>query len=340
MANGKISTEAQPMQDDLDTAAPADLLAQGKTLQKAGTPFMTAMSVQKPRNLDRVVAAMENEAKYAGEKFWYKLPFGGGIEGASIGLAVSLAREWGNCAVTMDVQETDEAFFFTGRFIDLEKGYQLERAFRQRKSPKLGKFDGERTQDIAFQIGQSKTIRNVILNSVPRWLVQRTMDAAKKSVADGITPDKLIAERQTIVAAFSTRGVKLDRLVEKLGRGMTEWTALDIADLRADYAALKSGDATVEELFPAAVQRAPAGPISADDLPIAGGARTAAPERQAKDEPPAPAKKEPALKCATCAFGTDEAQAMDDHVKVVHGVGAARTQKAAPSKPTGSLFNQ
>jgi hypothetical protein len=286
MANGKNQVTATPLTDSEELPSiPQELISQGKALQKAGTPFVTALSVQKPRNLDKVVAAMENEAKYAGAKFWYKLPFGGGIEGPSIGLAVSLAREWGNCAVTMDVQETDEAFFFTGRFIDLEKGYQLERAFRQRKSPKLGKFDAERTQDIAFQIGQSKTIRNVILNSVPRWLVERTIQAAKAAVAAGITPEKLIAERKKIVEAFAAKKVSLERLVAKIGKGMTEWTAFDIADLRGDYSALTSGDATIEELFPSYVPPAPAGPINVDDLPVAGSAPKAqeAPRSDADD---------------------------------------------------------
>lgn len=263
MSNGGsgVKTTATPIPEEAPLGLPAEMLSQGKALQKAGTAFVTAVSVQRPRNLDKIVAAMENEAKYAGAKFWYKLPFGGGIEGPSIGLAVSLAREWGNCAVTMDVQETEEAFFFTGRFIDLEKGYQLERAFRQRKNPNLGKFDGERTQDIAFQIGQSKTIRNVILNSVPRWLVERTIEAAKAAVAAGITPEKLITERKKVVEAFGAKGVSLDRIVAKIGKGMTEWTAFDIADLRGDYEALKSGEASIEEVFPAAAPKAPEGPV-------------------------------------------------------------------------------
>lgn len=278
-----------------DPDVPQDLLSQGHSLMKAGTPFVTAITVQKPRNLDKIIAAMELEASYAGPKFWYKLPFGGGIEGPSIGLAVSLAREWGNCAVTMDVQETDEAFLFTGRFIDLEKGYQLERAFRQRKNPKLGKFDGDRTQDIAFQIGQSKTIRNVILNSVPRWLVERTIQAAKKAVADKITPEKLIEERKKIVEIFAAKGVKLERIVAKIGKGMTEWTAFDIADLRGDYNALTSGDATADELFPTAGTQVQSGPVNSETT--SGGTLKTEPREPGADEgePGAPSPEEQKL---------------------------------------------
>jgi hypothetical protein len=61
-------------------------------LQRSHTQFHTAMAVQRPRNLDKVVAAVLREAEFAGDAFYYTFPMGGKtIEGPSIGLAMAVA---------------------------------------------------------------------------------------------------------------------------------------------------------------------------------------------------------------------------------------------------------
>jgi hypothetical protein len=65
--------------------------------------FHIAVAVQRPRNLGKVVAAVLRDAKLAGDAFYYSFPMGGKkIEGSSIGLAMDVAREWSNCAVSME----------------------------------------------------------------------------------------------------------------------------------------------------------------------------------------------------------------------------------------------
>jgi hypothetical protein len=50
-----------------------------------------------------VVAAVLRDAEFAGDAFYYSFPMGGEkIEGSSIGLALDVAREWSNCAVSME----------------------------------------------------------------------------------------------------------------------------------------------------------------------------------------------------------------------------------------------
>ena len=242
---------------------PEDLLEQGKALQRAGTPFVTAISVQKPRDLDKIVAAMDKEAEYAGEAFWYSwTQKGKRIEGATIGLANSLAREWGNSAVTVALDENDEAFYITPRFIDLEKGSQMERVYRQRKTGQVqGNYESDRALDITLQIGQSKAIRNVVVNSVPRWLVDRTIKKAKKAAAEGIDASKLDEISLQVVSYFKSKGVTEEQLVEKAGRPIAEWVTMTIADFRADKAALDSGEVTINDLFPKGEPKDPDGPV-------------------------------------------------------------------------------
>ena len=76
-------------------------------VMRSQTQFHTAVAVQRPRNLDKVVAAVLREAEFAGDAFYYSFPMGGKkIEGPSIGLAMAVAREWSNCAVPVEYYET------------------------------------------------------------------------------------------------------------------------------------------------------------------------------------------------------------------------------------------
>jgi hypothetical protein len=314
---------------------PADLLAQGKSLMKAGTPFVTAISVQKPRDLDKVVAAIDREAEYAGDSFWYGWvdKKGNRIEGPSIGLANSLAREWTNCAVTCALEENEEAFYITSRFIDLEKGSQMERIFRQRKNSVAGNFDPDRKLDMALQIGSSKAIRNVVCNSVPRWLVERAIEKAKLAVQKKIDPKKLDEHKANALAFFKKYGVTQEQLVFKAGKPMAEWTTREIADFQADAKALQNGEASVADLFPSPETKAPEGPITGKAV-----ADAIMPDKPAEAAPEAgPSAEEQerirlreiastkAMQCSWCGglYGADTVEEMDAHIEKDH-----------PGKPT------
>lgn len=339
-------------------ALPADLLAAGKGIQRSGTRFVTAVAVQKPRDLDKIVKAIDKEAEFAGDSFWYGWAQGGErIEGPSIGLANSLAREWTNNAVTCDLQENPEAFYITATFIDLEKGSQMERVFRQRKSAVQGKYDSDRKLDIALQIGQSKAIRNVIVNSVPRWLVDRAIEKAKAAVAAKIDPQQLEKHRQEVIKFFGAHKVTVEQLVAKAKRAVVEWTTRDIADFSADAKALKAGEVSIGDLFPVAEVKtaAPSGPIDLKDLPPTGFAPAAAPEPLiTPDTDGAPTAEEQAeikrreiyeskpFKCSKCStFACDTPAEAEAHSKAAHGGPAAPPAKAPPKSPPaggGSLF--
>ncbi len=349
MAQGNLPpgqrAPAVPFEDHARGDAPfGEVLEQGKTLLKSGTQYVTAMSVQKPRNLDAIVEAIEKEAEYAGEKFWYRLPFGNSkVEGPSIGLATSLLREWGNNAlVAGDINETPDSWLFVPRYIDLEKGVQLERAFRQRRSQSTGKMDSERAQDIAFQIGQSKAIRNLVVNALPKWLVQRAIAKAKAAVAKGITPDKLEEWKKAVVSFFEEYKVTEEQLVAYAEAPVAQWSSETIADFRALKEALIAKEITIDEAFPKEKPKAPEGPIKVETV---GGTKAASSVEtpQAGAKPPAaggqmelggaePTAEEKAkikgrelyesmpLKCETCKlFGSDKPKEIEAHIKAAHG---------------------
>jgi len=221
-------------------------------MQRMQTAYSTAVSVQKPRNLDKVVDNVMREAEFAREDFFYAWGEGKDhIEGNSVGLALTVVREWGNCAIETEVEETSASYVFTAHFIDLETGFTLSRNFRQSKNWRVyGKFDDARKDDIRFQIGQSKAIRNVVNNAMPRWLLNQAREKAKESLEKNITKEGIAIASEKAIAALAQYGVSEDRILSKLGKVKNQIVMADIIDLRTAYSAVKNGEATAEEIFP------------------------------------------------------------------------------------------
>ena len=234
------------------------MLMEGAALQQVKTTYTTAVAVQRPRSLSRVAANVLREAEMAGESFYYgwevKNKDGSKslIEGPSIDLTMCLARNYGNCALDVDVvAETGTHFTLRGVFIDLESGFTCPRLFRQRKSQNMGKrMDADRKEDMVFQIGQSKAIRNAIDKAMPAWLITQAMETAKKAELKKIKPENIALSRAQVVKFFGKYGVSPDRIEAVVGRAVDSWTPEDIVELRGRATALKEGRVSAWELFP------------------------------------------------------------------------------------------
>jgi hypothetical protein len=228
----------------------------GQTLQQVKTQYVTAVTVQKPRDIGRVRESVLSEAELAGAAFYYgwNVKGKGGksrVEGPSIDMAMSLVRNYGNCVLENKVSQDETHFTFESALIDLETGTTINRLFRQRKSQGLGaKMDKDRAEDIVFQIGQSKAGRNVVIRALPNWLIEQAMEAAKAGEMNKIDPKKLPETRQRASAFFQSHGVDIPRIERTLGLPIDKWMQQEIVELRGMMTALKEGRATVDELFP------------------------------------------------------------------------------------------
>lgn len=272
-----------------------NIVEAGGTLQQTRTSYNTAVTVQKPRDLGDVQRRLMAEANLAGETFYYGWGEGRNrIEGPSVKLATAAARCYGNCAVDLGaVQETRDSWIFTAFFIDLETGFTLPRQFRQSKKWNVyGKHDAERKEDIRFQIGQSKAVRNVLLNALPPALINQALDQAKACVRKKI---EMYVEKNGMVAAvdlltkeLAKNGVKEDRLLAKVGKAESKGLTLDdIITLRGDLTALQNGEVTAAELFHD-------GTIGSDGkVPTPPPSGTVVAANGAPPAPPAPPKAEP-----------------------------------------------
>ncbi len=250
------------------------LAASGQTLQQVKTNYTTAISVQKPREIAAVCRSLLEEAKLGGEAFYYGWGAGKNrIEGASVDLATAAARCFGNCAVdVLPIQETESAWVITAVFIDLETGCTSSRQFRQSKKATIhGKHDAERKDDMRFQIGQSKAIRNVILNALPKWLTNQAMDVAKQGVREKIESyvksKGLPAAVDLVIGGLAKHGVTESHVFDKCEVPKREALTVDhIVVLRGDLSALDSRQEYATNLFPSMKESSSGGKVQTSEL--------------------------------------------------------------------------
>lgn len=233
------------LDDSASFNAQASSLIGGNTLRQVKSNYSAAIQIQKPRNLNKVILSCEAEAGYAGLEFYYAWMQGSSIvEGLSVNAALAIARNWGNCAMDVKVEETPTSYIFNAAFIDLETGFNLVRPFRQNKqSPKTKKgtdiYKGDRGKDVIFQIGASKATRNVILNAIPSWLSSKVLNKAKSSVKAKIEKMGVPAATSKILKKIKSLNIPLWQIESTYGKQNT-WDVNKLALLMGTLKAIEN----------------------------------------------------------------------------------------------------
>jgi hypothetical protein len=286
------------------------------------------------RDEAKILQKLKALAAAAGSDWFYRFPVrkreGGQdwIEGPSIKLANDVARIFGNNINEVRELDVGDAWVFYARFTDIETGFTMERAYRQRKSQTSMRMrDADRQLDIAYQIGQSKAIRNCICNALQVY-ADYAFEEARNSLVEKIGKD-LPNWRERTLQGLRNIPVDIVRVERIIGRPAREWLAPHIAQVVAMMKSIFDGMASVDEVFPPIEQEASgastpeAGASDQDDGAQAGdtSAKPAA----------APAAAEPAAAPAAAA----EAPAADDALAIAYRRGqeqktAGHTRKAVP----------
>lgn len=234
-------------------------LQQGATALQTRSTYQTAVTVGRERNLEKVLAKCLEEAAIAGDDFFYSWEQGGQpIEGLTIGASQALARNFGNCALEVKVEETPSAYIFYGAFIDLETGFNLVRPFRQnRTSPKTksGKdvYSGDRAQDVLFQIGASKAMRNAALNAMPKWLTTKVIEKAKENVVAKIQKMGIEKAKAMIINKAGALKIGQDRIEAIYGKERV-WDVEKVIKITSALRAVEDGLEKPTDLFPIATE--------------------------------------------------------------------------------------
>ena len=282
---------------------------------------ITAQRCPIKRNKAQVLAEAQGLAAAAGQEYFYRFPVKKKdgtteyIEGPSIGCAMGAVSCYGNCRVeAFPAMDTNTHWVFMARFVDYEKGVTVIRSFQQRKGQGTMGRDQGRQEDIAFQIGQSKALRNVVVAALP-WLTEEMFRAAKSGMLSKIerNPD---AYRQRLRERFAELEIPLPRVERVVGRPADRWLAPDMAKLIVQIQAIIDGYADADEAFPPTA-------AAAEDLRDAGDSKL-----KADDDRPANNVAEPTDQQKAAADARARALEAEDMARIKAAKAAAKATRA------------
>ena len=233
--------------------------AQAAGLARTQTRGTQSLVMMQPRDIKVFEKKAIEEASLLGERAMYG--WGAGkdrIEGPAWPLTKSLMRVYGNCSLDMEpVQDLADAWVFTARAVDHETGYSISRQFRQSKKWEVhGRHAEARKEDVRFQIGQSKALRNVALAFLPEWLVDKAFDAAKGNIRADIEKAVTTHGMEKVVARAIERAASIGcseaRLLAVMGRKARQAiTVEDLIIILCGIKAVETKTDTLDDVFPA-----------------------------------------------------------------------------------------
>ncbi len=231
------------------------LVAGGATVMRVEHDSMLAVSVQRPRDHAKILAAVMAELDLVpslAERCYYTIPYSDGngttnVTGPSIYLARILMRNWGNAASrAYVVNETEERVHLGGIFTDLEKNVRFERPFVvnkwQKRRGRMVKLEGQWLMQ-AIQAGASKAERNAITAGLPDWLTQSAYDRVRQ-----IAASEAKQNLSRLVEAFMRHGVTRERLEKHLGKPLEKLNDEELADLRGTFNAIRDKEQAPESI--------------------------------------------------------------------------------------------
>lgn len=211
-----------------------------------------------PRSISRAVQNIMTLATLDEEtaaECIYALPRGGKpIKGPSIRLAEIIQSQYGNNRSGTRVVHVDRIEKYVeaeGVFHDLETNTATTARVRRRISAKNGQLLTEDMIIVTGNAAASIAKRNAILAGVPKAVWRKAYASVEKVIAGDIKT--LVERRGEAMKAFAAFGVTPERVfaVLEVG-GLDDITLEHMTTLIGMHSALKSGESTVEEMFPVA----------------------------------------------------------------------------------------
>ncbi len=208
-----------------------------------------------PRSVTRAVQNIMSLATIdedSAEECVYALPRGGKpIKGPSVRLAEIIASQWGNCRVGARVVHVDRIEKYVeaeGVFHDLETNAATTARVRRRISDKRGNLLNDDMIVVTGNAACAIAKRNAILGAVPKAVWRKAYAAVEQVIAGDV---KTLAERRDrAMKAFAAFGATPEQVFVALGiGGIDDLTLEHMTTLMGMHSALKSGEATVEEMF-------------------------------------------------------------------------------------------
>ena len=257
--DSEVISGPAPMQEPDNPLVPVSLVA---TLTKAEIDQQIATAHQFPRSpataRDRMIGLATLDDQMAAECI-YSVPRGGKqIRGPSIRFAEIVLSCWGNirCAARVSHEDRIERYVEAEAIVhDLETNVGYVARARRRIELKRGRktVDPDMIQ-LAGSAAISVARRNAILGAVPKPVWRKAQEAVEAVIrGDAKT---LVERRDAAVGYFNKVGVPTERILKSLEIAHLDDLTLDhLIDLNGMRAALKTGESTLDQLFPE--ERAP-----------------------------------------------------------------------------------
>ncbi|WP_276200615.1 hypothetical protein [Chelatococcus sp. XZ-Ab1] len=225
-------------------------------LSRAEVDTQIATARAMPRSIQRAVqniltlATLDEETA---EECIYALPRGGKpIKGPSVRLAEIIAGQWGNCRVGARVVHVDRFEKYIeaeGVFHDLETNTATTARVRRRISDKNGRVFNDDMIVVTGNAACAIAKRNAILGAVPKAVWRKAYTAVESVLAGDVKT--LVERRDRAMKAFAAFGVTPEQIFTALDvQGVDDITLDHMATLTGMHSSLKTGEATVEEMFP------------------------------------------------------------------------------------------
>lgn len=215
-------------------SAGAELVEKGLAVIKMENDSLMQMAIQRPRDEMTIFKKAKDELEMYPEfasTMWYSISYKNHVkgcrdrkncgcpkkpvEGPSIKAAMSLSRRWGNCSSTGRIlNETDDQIIIEGVFIDYESSTRNARPIIIKK----GYWDRYKKEFVRVDIDEkllqssvSKAIRNAIIASLPKPLVDSYIKEAKRIAAKPKSGESPISKLESIKERFIDLGVTAEQ---------------------------------------------------------------------------------------------------------------------------------
>lgn len=251
----------EPQTNDLEIMPSGQLEA----MERASIDVQISTAKKYPRTLSTVKAQMLSFATLDVETAagcFFTLPARKGgdgkpIQGPSIRMAEIALSSFQNIrAGARKIADDGKTVTVQGVCHDLQNNVCVSVEVQRRVTTKEGRRYSDDMVNMTCNAACSIALRNAVFRVVPLALVKPIYESAKRvAVGDAKT---LVTRRADAVAHFTKMGVEKGRIFAAVGVKALEDVGLEHLEILIGYAnAIKDGEASIDETFPAEVQTGP-----------------------------------------------------------------------------------
>jgi hypothetical protein len=271
MNNAVAERPQRTAADILGTSKQSAVKSQATTVEqsRAITEVQAAVVVAQSHPRDKARAlneALEScRTREVAEGAFFKFNRGGGsVAGETIHLARELARCWGNIDYKIsELNRDDEAGSSEMLAVawDLETNARSSLTFivphlRDKKGGAVRLTDVRDIYENNANMG-ARRLRECIFAVLPPYLVKSAADECRNTLERGESEEPITVRISKLLSAFAQIGIDKARIEAKLGP-VSQFTPVDLANVRIAYQSIRRGEIMAEEEFPRIDGAAPA----------------------------------------------------------------------------------